>query len=406
MQGKQLDFMPCSQWQRELSNSATDIEPQVRELLDKVVEQGDPAIEELSQRFDGFSPRFIELKPYDQYGLETGLLNAIVAAGKRIEAFAEFQRKQLRDSTYLDECGEFGFRYQPIERIGAYIPGGRFPLISTALMTLIPAKLAGCRERIACSPSDHPAVLAAASFAGATQFIQIGGAQAIAALAFGYQQINPVQMIVGPGNQYVNIAKQLLSNRVQIDVAAGPSELLILADEEVNQEWLIADMAAQAEHDPQAQSILVSDSQSLLNQVREQLETDEALTELLQQNQIVLLLAQSIEEMVNFSNQYAAEHLLLADTRIDQGRLINFGSLFVGENSAVAYGDYCSGPNHTLPTMGTANRSSGLSVQSFMKLQSVQSIHDQGRKELSSIGEKIAEAEQLVWHKRSMQVRS
>ncbi|GAA4364356.1 histidinol dehydrogenase [Kangiella marina] len=396
----------CSQWQRESSNSQSDVEPKVRQLLAEIAQQGDEKIEQLSQEFDGFSPQWIKLKPYDEYGLEASLVDAITSAGERIEAFSQFQRDKLTDSTYLDDCGEFGFRYQAIERIGAYIPGGRFPLISTALMTLIPAKLAGCQSRIACSPSDHPAVLAAASFAGATGFLKIGGVQAIAALAYGYKELEPVQMVVGPGNQYVNAAKQGLSQQVQIDAAAGPSELLILADANINQEWVIADMAAQAEHDPQAQSLLISDSLELLESVEMALAADDELAKLLEDKQIILLLADSTAQMIEFSNRYAPEHLLLADQRINQDLLINFGSLFIGENSAVAYGDYCSGPNHTLPTMGTANRSSGLSVLSFLKVQSVQAVSEIGRQKLSDIGQKIAEAEQLVWHQKSMTVRS
>lgn len=396
----------CSDWQRGLSNSQSSVEPQVRGLLDAIEQQGDSFVDELSLKFDGFKPQWIELKPYDQYGLESELLEAIVASGKRIEAFARFQREQLVDTSYRDDCGEFGFRYQPIERIGAYIPGGRFPLISTALMTLIPAKLAGCQIRVACSPTDHPAVLAAASYAGATGFLKIGGAQAIAAMANGYQDLEPLQMIVGPGNQYVNAAKQALSQKVQIDAAAGPSELLILADSTINTEWIIADMAAQAEHDPQAQSLLVSDNEEVLSSIEQQLTADKELQLLLDNQQIILLKASGVEEMIQFSNQYAPEHLLLADERVGQNRLTNFGSLFVGQNSAVAYGDYCSGPNHTLPTMGTANRSSGLSVLSFLKVQSVQTVSDEGRSRLSAMGEKVAEAEQLVWHKRSMAVRS
>ncbi len=406
MQVNNSTILSCQSWQRENSNSHTDAASTVSDLLEQIKSQGDSAIQALSQQFDGFSPEWIELKSPDDYGLEPELLEAIVAAARRIEGFAQFQRDKLVDSTYVDDCGELGFRYQAIERIGAYIPGGRFPLISTALMTLIPAKLAGCQERVACSPSDHPAVLAAASLAGATSFLKLGGAQAIGALAYGYQDLEPVQMVVGPGNQYVNAAKQLLSQKIQIDVAAGPSELLIIADENVNQDWIIADMAAQAEHDPQAQSLLVSDSLDLLSAVEKSLRANDELSKLLDDNQIILLKADSVGQMIEFSNHYAPEHLLLSDQRVDQDLLSNFGSLFVGENSAVAYGDYCSGPNHTLPTMGTANRSSGLSVLSFLKVQSVQAVHEEGRKKLSAMGEKIAEAEQLVWHQKSMAVRS
>lgn len=406
MQVNNSTILHCQSWQRESSNSHSDAASKVSELLKQIQSQGDAAVEAFSQQFDGFSPEWIELKSPDNYELEPELLEAIVAAASRIETFAQFQRDKLVDSTYVDDCGEFGFRYQAIERIGAYIPGGRFPLISTALMTLIPAKLAGCRQRIACSPSDHPAILAAASLAGATAFLKLGGAQAIGALAYGYQDLEPVQMVVGPGNQYVNAAKQLLNQKIQIDAAAGPSELLILADESVNQGWVIADMAAQAEHDPQAQSLLVSDSLDLLSGVEKSLRANDELSKLLDDKQIILLEADSVEQAIDFSNQYAPEHLLLADQRVDQDLLSNFGSLFVGENSAVAYGDYCSGPNHTLPTMGTANRSSGLSVLSFLKVQSVQAVHEEGRKKLSAMGEKIAEAEQLVWHQKSMAVRS
>ena len=406
MQVNNSTILHCQSWQRENSNSHTDAASKVSELLQQIQSQGDAAVEAFSQQFDGFSPEWVELKSPNNYELEPELLEAIVAAARRIETFAQFQRDKLVDSTYVDDCGEFGFRYQAIERIGAYIPGGRFPLISTALMTLIPAKLAGCRERIACSPSDHPAILAAASLAGATAFLKLGGAQAIGALAYGYQDLEPVQMVVGPGNQYVNAAKQLLNQKIQIDAAAGPSELLILADERVNQDWVIADMAAQAEHDPQAQSLLVSDSLELLSSIETSLRATDELSKLLDDKQIILLEADSVEQAIDFSNQYAPEHLLLADQRVDQDLLSHFGSLFVGENSAVAYGDYCSGPNHTLPTMGTANRSSGLSVLSFLKVQSVQAVHEEGRKKLSAMGEKIAEAEQLVWHQKSMAVRS
>ena len=166
---------------------------------------------------------------------------------------------------------------------------------------------------------------------------------------------------------------------------------------------LLRDHAA---HDPLAQSLLVSDSLELLTSVKESLESEPELNSLLENQQIILLKAEDISDMIDFSNQYAPEHLLLADERIEQSLLTNFGSLFVGENSAVAYGDYCSGPNHTLPTMGTADRSSGLSVLSFLKVQSIQTVNDKGRQKLSAIGEKIAEAEQLVWHQRSMAVRS
>lgn len=400
-------FLQCaSNWKRPNLSQSPELFQQVAKLLKEIETGGDLAIDSLSKRFDGFQPRKVELKSYREYELEPQLLNSIEQAAQRIEAFCALQKNALQPQQIEEVNGIFGFQYSPIDAIGAYIPGGRFPLISTALMTLIPARVAGCERRVACSPSVHPAILAAASLAGATEFWQIGGAQAIAAMAFGYQNMLPVQMVVGPGNQYVNVAKQLLQSRIKIDVAAGPSELLILASAEANQEWLIADMAAQAEHDPLAQSLLVSDDPSFLQSIEQQLLADDELRLLLEQEQIVLLQAAQTEEIIKFSNRYAPEHLLLADERIEPQQLKHYGSLFIGQNSAVAFGDYCAGPNHTLPTMGSANRSSGLCVQSFMNIQSYQQVTEQGRRQLAEIGRPLAEAEQLVWHERSMQVRS
>ncbi len=400
-------YIECStNWKRPNLTQSPELFQQVAKLLKEIETGGDLAVDSLSKRFDGYQPRKIDLKPYRDYELDPQLLNSIEQAAQRIEAFCTLQKGTLQPQQIEEENGIFGFQYSAIEAIGAYIPGGRFPLISTALMTLIPAQVAGCERRIACSPSVHPAILAAASLAGATEFWQIGGAQAVAAMAFGYQNMLPVQMVVGPGNQYVNVAKQLLQSRIKIDVAAGPSELLILANAEANQEWLIADMAAQAEHDPQAQSVLVSDDASFLQSIEQQLLANDELRALLDGEQIVLLQARHVDDMIKFSNRYAPEHLLLADERIQAEQLKHYGSLFIGQNSAVAFGDYCAGPNHTLPTMGSANRSSGLCVQSFMNIQSYQQVTDAGCKQLAEIGRPLAEAEQLVWHERSMQVRS
>lgn len=400
-------YIECaSNWKRPNQSQSPELFQQVAKLLKEVETGGDLAIDSLSKRFDGYQPQKIMLKPYRDYALEPQLLDSIEQAAQRIEAFCVLQKDTLQPQQIEEANGVFGFQYSPIEAIGAYIPGGRFPLISTALMTLIPARVAGCERRVACSPSVHPAILAAASLAGATEFWHIGGAQAIAAMAFGYQNLLPVQMVVGPGNQYVNVAKQLLQSQIKIDVAAGPSELMILADSNANQEWLIADMAAQAEHDPQAQSVLVSDDSDFLQSIEQQLLANEELRSLLQKEQIVLLQAAQPDKMISFCNRYAPEHLLLADERIEPQQLKHYGSLFIGQNSAVAFGDYCAGPNHTLPTMGSANRSSGLCVQSFMNIQSYQQVTEEGRKQLAEIGRPLAEAEQLVWHERSMQVRS
>ncbi len=399
-------YFTTENWQRPNAEQSTFRLQSVIELIKEVEQDGDTAINNLSKRFDGFCPEFIPLKPFVDYELGEALSDAIVSAAKRIEQFCLFQKESLTDREFTDNTGRYGYCYRPIKRIGAYIPGGRFPLISTALMTLIPAKIAGCEERIACSPSDHPAILAAASLAGATSFIRIGGAQAISALALGYQDSKPVEMVVGPGNQYVNSAKQYFQSRLAIDVPAGPSELLILAGEEANLDWIIADMAAQAEHDPQAYSVFVSYQINLIAALYEKISSNDYLWGLYQSKQIALVLATDKKDMIKFSDDFAPEHLLLADARIQEAELNNFGAIFIGDNSAVAYGDYCSGPNHTLPTMGSAKYSSGLSVASFLKIQTVQQINDLGRGELGAIANTLAEAEQLVWHKRSIEVRS
>ncbi|WP_251359382.1 histidinol dehydrogenase [Kangiella sp. TOML190] len=393
---------------RRASNlvATADITALVAKLMEEIESGGDDKIIELSRRFDGFEPRWIGLRPFNEYRLERSLRDSISAAANRIEFFCQFQKEQYQDRYFEDEVGSFGYCYKPVKRIGAYIPGGRYPLISSALMTLIPATVAGVSQRIACSPSKHPAILAAASLAGATRFLHIGGVQAIAAMGLGFCESDPVDMLVGPGNQYVNAAKQYLQGRLAVDTAAGPSELLILAEDSTHGEWLIADMAAQAEHDPQAISLLVSDSKALLDKVLVMIKRDKHLSHLYKTEQINLLQATDIEQMIKFSDDFSPEHLLLADSRINPDLLNHYGAIFIGENSAVAYGDYCSGPNHTLPTAGAARYSSGLSVANFLKIQTQQKVSDDGRTQLAQIAENLAQAEQLVWHQRSMQVRS
>ncbi|WP_246128579.1 histidinol dehydrogenase [Pleionea sediminis] len=398
-------IIKAKDWQRpELSNEQS-IQDTVQKMLSDIKKNGDTAIDKYAQQFDSESPREIELKPFDEYELEPELKAAIRHAAKRIKRFARFQSQTLTSQQFSDECGEFGQVITPIERAGCYIPGGRFPLISTALMTLIPAKVAGCQQRIAVSPSAHPALLAAASLAGATQFFQIGGVQAIAALAFGYSSIDPVDIIVGPGNAYVNEAKAQLQRKIKIDGLAGPSEMLALCDNNQPIEWLALDALAQSEHDPVALSVLVSDSEQWLKEVEQFLKSNNKYQALIDNQQIALILAENVEEMINVSEAFAPEHLMLCDKRIDAKQLKQFGSLFVGANSAVAMGDYCSGPNHTLPTIGYARQSGGLNVQTFLKIQTIQTVSDNGRKELAKLAMPIANEEGLTFHYESLKIR-
>lgn len=381
------------------------IEDTVAKILDKIKVHGDKAVQAISQKIDQQDAQYIELLPFEDYQIESGLKDAIQSAHRRIKKFCQFQIKDLNNDQFSDEMGDFGFTYQPIERIGAYIPGGQFPLISTALMTLIPAKVAGCPVRVACSPSDHPALLAAASLAGATQFLHIGGAQAIGALSYGFDQTEPVNLIVGPGNAYVNQAKAQVQHRTQIDTLAGPSELLIYANQIKQPEWLMFDALAQAEHDSNAISIVVSESTSLLENFYHLLAEHDKGKELLGNDNIVLLLSEDQQQSLDFINDYAPEHLMVCDESLKTALFKNYGSLFIGENSAVAFGDYCAGPNHTLPTAGAAKFSGGLSVHQFLKVLSTQKINQTGRGVLANISAKLAAAEGLIYHQKSAEIR-
>jgi len=398
-------IIKAKDWFRPKLKVDSHIENKVQAILASIQKEGDSAIEDYSQKFDQQPVKVIELKSFGNYQLEAELANSIRLAASRIEKFALFQKQGIRSESFSDEFGCYGQMVSPIERVGAYIPGGRYPLISTALMTLIPAKIAGSPIRIACSPSDHPAILAAASLAGATQFIQLGGVQAIGALAFGYQDNLPVDVIVGPGNAWVNEAKKQLQSRVKIDGLAGPSELLALCDGEQPIEWLAFDALAQAEHDPLACSVVVSDDSNWLVSMLSFLEKNSQTKKLLQQKQIELVYAESVEELVQFSNQYAPEHLMLCHQQVDQQRLINYGSLFIGANSAVALGDYITGPNHTLPTLGYARQNGGLNVNTFLRILTTQTVNEVGRQALSKIAMPIARAEGLHYHYESLQVR-
>ncbi len=393
-------------WQRPDSQTTLDIANNVRDMLSLIESEGDEAIEQFALKFDQQKPRFIQLKPFEDYPLEPELADSIKVAAKRIEDFAHFQKQSLKSTSFQDEYGKFGQIIKPIERVGAYIPGGRFPLISTALMTLIPAKVAGSAIRIACSPSDNPAILAAASLAGATRFIQIGGVQAIAALAYGYQKIKPVDLIVGPGNAWVNEAKKQVQSQIKIDGLAGPSELLAICDSNQPVDWLAYDALAQAEHDPLACSLVISDDRNWLEQLLTHLQSNTEFSSLLSNKQIELLYASNKEELITFSEQYAPEHLMLCHKMIDADELTNYGSLFIGANSAVALGDYITGPNHTLPTLGFARQTGGLNINTFVRILTTQTVNDHGRKVLSKSAMPIAKAEGLINHYESLKIRS
>ena len=393
-------------WKRPSLTTDPLLQEKVSTILNDIRTKGDDSIESYAKLFDKTHPEIIPLKPFDEYPLEEDLSSAIKIAASRIEKFARFQKQAgAQSQSYSDESGEYGQRVLPIERVGAYVPGGRFPLISTALMTLIPAKVAHCSVRIACSPSDHPAILAAASLAGATKFIHIGGVQAIAALAYGYKGEAAVDLVVGPGNAWVNEAKNQIQSKTKIDGLAGPSELVALCDGEQNIEYLALDALAQSEHDPLACCIVASDDLRWLERLEKYLTLNDNSKNLLKEKQIELLLANNENELTMFSNQYAPEHLMLCHRDIKAQSLFNYGSLFIGENSAVAFGDYISGPNHTLPTLANAKQNGGLSVSCFQKIVTTQKINQNGKVALAQQAMPLAAAEGLEFHYQSMKIR-
>ena len=394
-----------SDWTRPTLSVDQDISKKTSDILSTIKLQGDSAINDYALKFDQQPVKTIELKSFDDYNLDPDLSESIKFAANRIEKFARFQMKNCQSESFEDEYGSFGQIVKPIERVGAYIPGGRYPLISTALMTLIPAKVAGSPVRIACSPSDHSAILAAASLAGATQFIQVGGVQAIGALAFGIFNSGPADVIVGPGNAWVNEAKKQIQSSIKIDGLAGPSELLAICDGEQPIEWLALDALAQAEHDPLACSLIVSDDLNWLEKTESYLLEKTDTKSLISQKQIELIFSETTNELIDFSNQYSPEHLMLCHKGIESEQLSNYGSLFVGTNSAVALGDYISGPNHTLPTLGYARQNGGLNVNTFLRILTSQTVNDNGRKKMSKMAMPIAKEEGLKFHYESLKVR-
>ncbi|CAM2009479.1 histidinol dehydrogenase [Acanthopleuribacter pedis] len=402
-----MEMLKQADWRRPDSVAPADLDATVRAVIDAVAERGDAAVTEYSRKFDGYEPSIIELQPWEQYPLSDETKAHLRVAAERIQTFAKMQFEMYRDVEREDHYGRFGQTVKALPSMAAYIPGGRFPLVSTALMTLIPARVAGVPRRVAVSPSNEPAILAAASLAGATAFVHMGGAQAIAALALGSQWADPVDMIVGPGNAYVNAAKGLLQGKVKIDTLAGPSEILVLCDDSVDPRWLALDVLAQAEHDPMALSVLATTDEALLQRIAAAVETELAKDPDKDEGVIQLVHCENREQMVALANEMGAEHLHLAcrEGTIQPDEIDHYGSLFIGGHSAVALGDYCTGPNHTLPTLAVARRKGGLQVGDFLKVLTWQQVKPDRYGELAKTAIHLAQLEGLVFHERSLQVR-
>ncbi len=421
----QLLFHPTrEEWSQVLRRPSADeaaLRTKVAEVLSEVRDFGDAAVLRLTERFDGARIARLVLPPEEiaegAARVPAELAAAIDLARANITAFHEQQldRVNVVETMPGVRCWR---KSVGIERVGLYIPGGTAPLFSTLLMLGIPARLAGCREIILCSPPDpsgnlHPAILYAARAVGITSVFRVGGVQAIGAMAFGTESIPRVYKIFGPGNQYVTCAKQLVQqNGVAIDMPAGPSEVCVLADDSAIPRFVAADLLSQAEHGTDSQVLLVTTSETLagevMNEVQVQLSAlprkDLAAAALVHSRIVVM---GGMDEAFELVNAYAPEHLIIAcaDAEFLASRVVNAGSVFLGHYSPESVGDYASGTNHTLPTNGYARAYSGVSVDSFVKKITFQQLTPGGLKNLGPTVITLAEAEGLLGHARAVAVR-
>jgi histidinol dehydrogenase len=397
------------------------IERIVKPILKKVKKKGDAALRYFTLEYDGVELKDLMVNQAEfsaaDYKVDESLKNAIQFAYQNILKFHKAQ--QTADIEIETTPGVRCLRRSvPIERVGLYIPGGTAPLFSTVLMTGIPAKIAGCREVIMFTPCNrrgeiHPAILYTAQLVGIDKVFKVGGAQAIAAMAYGTESVPKVHKIFGPGNQYVTVAKQLVSkSMVAIDMPAGPSEVAVLADDSADPTFVAADLLSQAEHGIDSQVMLVSTSERLVKETVEalkfqlkQLPRQEIAREVL--NNSLAFIVPSLSVGYQLLNEYAAEHLIIATEQPEQAieHIINAGSVFLGHYTPESAGDYASGTNHTLPTNGFAKAYSGISLDSYVKKITYQSISPEGLQELGPNVEIMAKAEQLEAHKNAVSLR-
>ncbi len=377
----------------------------VARILDSVQSEGDAALRRWSRLLDGVEPADFRIPPERCAAaldaLPQPLTAALRAAAQRIRAFHEKQPIPSWEENGL------GQRFTPIRRVGVYVPGGSAPLPSSLLMSVIPAQVAGVEEIIVCTPPDpHPVILAAAAICGVEQVYQLGGAQAVAALAFGTESVPRVDKIVGAGNLFVTLAKQQVFGTVGLDGLAGPTETMVIADESANPEWVAADLLAQAEHDPLAAAILLTPSRPLAEAVQaavarqvERLSRAEIIAASLAANGGAVL-TPDLETAARLADDYAAEHLCLAvrEPRALMAQIRNAGGFFLGDHSFEVLGDYVAGPSHVMPTGGTARFASPLNVLDFVKLSSVVALDAETGRTLSALAAEIARAETLTAH--------
>lgn len=401
--------------------AAENLEELTRQVFSEIKRNGDTAVAKYTGIFDGVVPENLALSEEEiaagAQQTPADLQAAIQLAKTNIEKFhaAQVEQKQVIETTPGVACWR---ESRGIERVGIYIPGGSAPLFSTVLMLAIPAQIAGSKEIILCTPPDkqgniNPAILYAALLTGVTAVYRVGGIQAVGAMAIGTQSITKVDKIFGPGNQYVTAAKQTALNYgVAIDLPAGPSELLVIADDTANPEYVAADLLSQAEHGPDSQVILLSNSEVIVNNTLKAIDKQvkalprrEIAVKALQNSKAIVL--GTIAECLDFSNAYAPEHLIVncRDAENYTDRITNAGSVFLGNYSCESAGDYASGTNHTLPTNGYARSYSGVSVDSFIRKITFQKISSTGLQAIGPAIALMAAAEQLQAHKNAVTIR-
>lgn len=418
-----IKYPPTNDWPQLCQRPALELdflESSVKNILARVKKSGDAALKEFTLQFDKAKIEDLRVSQ-TEIGeaiskVSSELKSAIEQAAKNIQKFHE---AQLNESKKIETMPGVECWRKPtaIQKVGIYIPGGSAPLFSTVLMLGVPSKIAKCKEVILCSPPDsngkiNPAILFAANLTGIKNIFKIGGAQAIAAMAYGTESIPAAYKIFGPGNQFVTKAKQIVNMEgTAIDMPAGPSEVMVIADESANPVFIAADLLSQAEHGADSQVVLVTNSESLTTKVLDELETQ--LKDLPRAEVARQAIAQSLtvvldqKDFIGFADEYAPEHLIISTQNGDHlaQQVSNAGSIFIGAYSPESVGDYASGTNHTLPTNGFAKSYGGVSLDSFMKYITVQKLTKEGLKNIGPIVEAMAEAEQLKAHANAVRVR-
>jgi histidinol dehydrogenase len=421
---KTIKYPTKKEWAKLMQRPAVEQEELftlVNQIFAEIRKNGDKAVKKYSHFFDKVDLEKLEVSEKQLKesvkNVSKELQDAIKLAKSNIEKFhaAQQEKKQIIETTKGVKCWR---ENRAIEKVGIYIPGGSAPLFSTVLMLGIPAKLACCEEIVLCTPPNkqgeiNPAILFAAKLVGVTKIFAVGGIQAIGAMTFGTKSIPKVDKIFGPGNQYVTAAKQVAQNfGVAIDMPAGPSEVLVIADESCEPEFVAADLLSQAEHGADSQVILLSDNEKVVEQTLQEIKKQvkalprkEIAEKALKNSKAIVL--KSIDECIEFSNEYAPEHLIIAVKKYANytNKISNAGSVFLGNYSCESAGDYASGTNHTLPTNGYARNYSGVSLDSFVKKITFQELSAEGINNIGPAIEIMAEAEQLIAHKNAVTIR-